>query len=155
MLSAHDLLTSGLFPNNYNQNHVDALVTQAAKLATNLKPCFETATGLPATYVNYTTKQPVAGFPLTIGNTTYENVTNTAQAGTLILEWYRLSDKTGDTSFHDLATQAESWLLKPSPPPKYMNLVGTSLNTNTGDFLTFDGGWKSGVDSYLEVFSYF
>ncbi|CZR55603.1 related to Mannosyl-oligosaccharide alpha-1,2-mannosidase [Phialocephala subalpina] len=150
MLSAHDLLASGLFPNPYNQNHVDALVTQAAKLATNLKPCFETATGLPATYVNYTTMQPVAGFPLTVGHTTYLNVTNTAQAGTLILEWYRLSDKTGDRSFHDLAEKAESWLLKPNPPPRYPGLVGTATDSNTGRFLTLDGGWKSGVDSFLE-----
>jgi len=51
----------------------------------------------------------------------------------------------------DKAKRAESYLVNPSPPPKYPGLVGTELNTNTGKFLIYDGGWHSGVDSFLEV----
>ena len=102
LLSAYDLLTSGLFPNNYSTGHVNALVTQAATLATALKPCFDTKTGLPATYINFTTQTPIRS-TYQAGNITY-NATNAAQAGTLLLEWYRLSDLTGDESFRVLVS---------------------------------------------------
>jgi mannosyl-oligosaccharide alpha-1,2-mannosidase len=29
--------------------------------------------------------------------------------------------------------------------------VGTELDTDTGNFITFDAGWQAGVDSFLEV----
>lgn len=41
--------------------------------------------------------------------------------------------------------------MNPNPAPAYPGLVGTELNTETGEFITFDGGWHSGVDSFLEV----
>lgn len=29
--------------------------------------------------------------------------------------------------------------------------MGTELNTETGKFITLDGGWEAGVDSFIEV----
>jgi mannosyl-oligosaccharide alpha-1,2-mannosidase len=30
-------------------------------------------------------------------------------------------------------------------------LVGSELDTETGKYLTYDYGWKAGIDSFLEV----
>lgn len=150
LLSAYDLLKSGMFYNDYPPEHIDALLSQAKTLATQLKPCFDTETGLPTTYVNYITKMPSpTAFTSPLDNITY-NATVTAQAGTIILEFSRLSDLTGDPSFRELAVRAESYLTNPSPAPAFPGLVGTQLDTATGSFIIRDGGWKSGVDSFLE-----
>lgn len=97
LLSAYDLIKSGDFPNPYDKDQVEALLTQAAKLAKAISPVFETATGLPAATMNFTTGEVIQS-NTTVNGKTY-NSTNTAQAGTLILEYYRLSDLTGDESF--------------------------------------------------------
>lgn len=79
---------------------MDALLTQAVILSNGLALAYDTPTGLPAGNVNLTTK--------TLNMSTYEfenvtyNATNTAQAGTFILEWFRLSDLTGDETFRQL-----------------------------------------------------
>lgn len=99
LLSAYDLLKSGLFPSPYDESLVDALLSQAKSLATAISPVFNTATGLPAANLNFTSQQIVQS-TTTVNGTKY-NSTNTAQAGTLILEYYRLSDLTGDESFRD------------------------------------------------------
>ena len=49
------------------------------------------------------------------------------------------------------AELAESFIVNPHPAPAYPGLVGTTINTDTGEFLTFDGGWHASVDSALEV----
>ncbi len=99
-MGAYDLLNSGLFPNTYDQSDVDALLTQAVSLSNGLAIAYDTPTGLPTGDVNFTTMMP--------NYTTYEfenvtyNATNTAQAGTFILEWFRLSDLTGDETYRQL-----------------------------------------------------
>ena len=96
-MSAYDLIKSGDFPNPYDKDLVEALLSQAAKLAKAISPVFETATGLPAATMNFTTGEVIQSTTEVHGKT--YNSTNTAQAGTLILEYYRLSDLTGDESF--------------------------------------------------------
>lgn len=44
-----------------------------------------------------------------------------------------------------------TYLINPSPAPKYAGLVGSEINTDTGEFITFDPSWGSGIDSFLEV----
>lgn len=148
LLSAYDLLHSGDFPNPYNQDHVESLLQQAKTLADGLKHAYDTPTGLPAGDVNFTTMQPVMSIFSYDGQ--IYNSTNTAQAGTFILEWFRLTDLTGDESYRTIVERSENYLVNPNPPPKYPGLVGTELNTDTGEFLTYDGGWHAGVDSFLE-----
>lgn len=77
-------------------------------------------------------------------------MTNVAVAGTLILEFHRLSDLTGDESFRQLADKAETYLINPSPPPIYPGLVGSELYIPTGEFFGKDTGWQSGIDSFYE-----
>jgi mannosyl-oligosaccharide alpha-1,2-mannosidase len=86
----------------YDQSLIDALLKQATTLGNKLKPQFDTPSGLPALYVNFTTNTLVnSQFWNPLDNVTY-NATNTAISGTIILEFHRLSDLTGDESFREL-----------------------------------------------------
>lgn len=49
-----------------------------------------------------------------------------------------------------LTARAESYLVNPNPKPVYPGLVGTEFDIDTGKMLTYDGGWHSGVDSFVE-----
>lgn len=99
LLSAYDLIKSGDFPNPYDDDLVEALLSQAKSLATAISPVFDTVTGLPVANLNFTSGELVQS-TTTVNGTQY-NSTNTAQAGTMILEYYRLSDLTGDESFRE------------------------------------------------------
>ncbi|KAK0118214.1 maturation of Asn-linked oligosaccharides protein [Cadophora gregata] len=155
LLSAYDLLKSGMFYNDYPEDQIDALLTGAKTLATSLKPCFDTPSGIPASFTNFTSQQPVDGPRYTSPDQApfdgkSHRAQNTAVAGTLILEYFRLSDLTGDDSFATLARKAESHLINPKPAPKFPGLVGGQVSTDTGEFLDFNFGWQSGVDSFFE-----
>lgn len=105
LLSAYDLLTSGYVPpGTYNLGHVNALLSQAKTLGDKLKVQFDSPSGLPTAYVDFSTNTPINGqFTDPLNNVTY-NSTNTAVAGTSILEFYRLADLTGDESFRTLVS---------------------------------------------------
>ncbi|KAJ5574701.1 mannosyl-oligosaccharide alpha-1-2-mannosidase 1B [Penicillium hetheringtonii] len=148
LLSAYDLIKSGHFPNPYDDDLVEALLSQAKSLATAISPVFDTATGLPASTMNFSTGE-IMKSTMTVNGTKY-NSTNTAQAGTMILEYYRLSDLTGDESFRQHARKAENYLINPKPSPAFPGLIGTELDTETGKLITLDGGWQAGVDSFIE-----
>ena len=140
--SAYDLITSGKVPfaHTYNKDHVKALLGNAQKLADLLSPVFDSPSGLPWFYVN------------TVNNSaSHQQPANTAVAGTLILEWHRLSDLTGDPKYRNLADKAEAHLIHPQPKTLYPNLVGSTLDMDTGKFTTNDVSWKSGIDSFYEV----
>lgn len=80
-------------------------------------------------------------------------INNIAQVGTLILEWTRLSDLTGNSEYTELAQKAETYVLNPVNPDlgePYPGLVGQLLNLTTGEFTSGLGGWIGGVDSYYE-----
>ena len=127
LLSAYDLLKSGLFPANYPQSQIDALLKQATILADKIAYGFDSPTGLAASNVDFTNNTPVFGtYTVEPTNITY-NATNTASTGTFILEWARLSDLTGNETYRQLTERAESWLVNPSPPPTFPNLVGTEF----------------------------
>lgn len=141
LLSAYDLITSGLVPHafTYNRKHVKALLRGASDLADLISPLFDSPTGLPYFWLNVTTNEP------------YGTNINTAIAGTIILEYHRLSDLTGDDKYRAMADKAQSYLMHPKPEPIFPNLVGSQISIETGEFLTFDAGWNSGIDSFYEV----
>jgi mannosyl-oligosaccharide alpha-1,2-mannosidase len=140
LLSSFDLINSGLVPyaDTYNKDHVQTLLRGARDLADFLTPVFDSPTGLPFFWINTTTRS-VSGS------------SNTAVCGTLILEWHRLSDLTGDDKYRNLADKAESYLVHPMPNPIFPNLVGSEIDIDTGKFQTDDAGWHSGIDSFYEV----
>lgn len=78
-----------------------------------------------------------------------------ATIGTLVLEWTRLSDLTGNTTYAELAQKAQSYLLNPQSEAgvngePWPGLVGTDVDIATGLFTDADGGWNGGDDSFYE-----
>ncbi|KAF4552204.1 putative glycosyl hydrolase family 47 protein 1 [Elsinoe fawcettii] len=142
LLSGYDLLKgplSRLAPEDPSK--VDILLEQTAHLANNLSFAFETPTGIPfnGLFINNRTN--------TGGDTN-----GLATTGTLVLEWTRLSDLTGNATYTELTQRAEEFILSPSPPSSepYPGLVGTNINITTGEFTDAFGGWIGGADSGYE-----
>lgn len=151
LLSSYDLLKSGAFPSSaYDAADIDALLSQAIRLADKIAYGFNTPSGLASVDVDFATNTPVEGtYTISSTGVTY-NSTNTASAGTFLLEWYRLTDLSGNTTYRELVDRGEAPLVNPSPAPVYPGLVGTQFDTTSGAMLNFAGGWHSEVDSFLE-----
>lgn len=140
LLSAYDLITSGKVPyaNEYNKTQVATLLAGAKTLADFLSPIFDSETGIPYFWINATTREPFAG------------PSSTASVGTIILEYHRLSDLTGDDKYRNQADKAESYLINPHPQTIFPAIVGGNLDQDTGLFTNDAGGWQSGIDSFYE-----
>lgn len=121
---------------------IDSILEQAKSLADSLKFAFDTPSGIPDPIV-YLNPEPRLN-----GST----VNNIAEAGTLVLEWVRLSDLTGDPTYADLVKKAESYLVKPTPEDgePFPGLVGTFVSLEDGSFVDGRGGWGGYTDSFYE-----
>lgn len=129
---------------------MELLLQQAIKLTDKVAYAFNTPTGIPAAFVNFTTNMPMNDdYTDPSTNITY-NSTNAASAGTIIMEFARLSDLSGNNTYRELAERANSYLVNPNPDPVFPSLIGSQFDTDTGNMLTFNGGWQAGVDSFLE-----
>lgn len=102
---------------------------------------FDTESGVPHNDLSIETQ--------TNGGSTSNGLATT---GTLIMEWVRLSDLTGDAQYAQLVEKAESYLLSPKPADSepFPGLVGTNINIATGEFEDARGGWSGGTDSFYE-----
>lgn len=140
MLAGYDLLTGPFANTTSNTTAINTLLTQSVNLANTLKFAFDTPSGVPYNDLNITAQTPVDS-----GN-------ELAQIGTLVLEWTRLSDLTGDATFANLSQKGESYLLNPQPAwaEPFPGLVGTGVNVTTGLFTDATGGWQGGEDSFYE-----
>lgn len=142
---AYDLLTGPLksqAATRYPPSTIKAVLTQAVRLADNLKVAFHTPTGIPDNILRFNP-------PRTTNSTT----NGLATIGTLVLEWTRLSDITGNPEYARLAQRAESHLLSPQPPAvgePFPGLLGSDVDISTGLFVTSAGGWGGGSDSFYE-----
>jgi mannosyl-oligosaccharide alpha-1,2-mannosidase len=131
MLSAYDLLSGPLSHLADSPSNVAALLTQSIHLANNLSFAFETPSGVPWNVVH-------------LNNRSHEEGTNgLATVGTLILEWVRLADLSGNRTYADLVIKAESYLLAPAPETSepFPGLLGSSIDVSTGMFTDAEGGW--------------
>ncbi|ROT38442.1 alpha-1,2-mannosidase from Trichoderma Reesei [Sodiomyces alkalinus F11] len=143
LLSAYDLLSLPQYRNlPENKTHVETLLKQAVSLGNALKFAFDTPSGVPDPSIQLNPAPRRSG-ALT---------NNIAEAGTLVLEWTRLSDLTGDPSYAALAQKAESYILHPAPPSAepFPGLVGTHLRIADGRFTDTSGGWSGLTDSFYE-----
>ena len=107
-----------------------------------LKIAFDTPSGVP---INTLLNDPI--------RKSDDTTNGLATIGTLVLEWTRLSDKTGDPEYGQLAQKGESYLLNPQPKAiaePFPGLVGTNVAVSNGSFLDSQGGWNGGTDSYYE-----
>src|SRR5437660_3063102 len=111
------------------------LLKLAEDLGNRLLPVFESPTGLPYRYVNLKTGK-VRG-----------NITNPAEAGTLLIEFGTLGRLTHRPVFYDKAKRALVEIYKRRSP---IGLVGTSINVETGKWTDTDSHISGAIDSYYE-----
>ena len=111
------------------------LLNLAEDLGNRLLPVFESPTGLPYRYVNLKTGK-VRG-----------NVTNPAEAGTLLIEFGTLSKLTHKPIFYDQAKRA---LVEIYNRRSAIGLVGTWINVETGKWTDTDSHISGAIDSYYE-----
>ena len=111
------------------------LLNLAEDLGKRLLPVFNSPTGLPYRYVNLKTGK-VRG-----------NITNPAEAGTLLIEFGTLSKLTHRQIFYDKAKQA---LVAIYNRRSSIGLVGTWINVETGEWTDTDSHISGAIDSYYE-----
>src|SRR6266705_6601861 len=111
------------------------LLNRAEDLGNRLLPVFDSPTGLPYRYVNLKTGK-VRG-----------NVTNPAEAGTLLIEFGTLSKLTHKRIFYDKAKRA---LVEIYNRRSSIGLVGTWINVETGTWTDTDSHISGAIDSYYE-----
>jgi mannosyl-oligosaccharide alpha-1,2-mannosidase len=140
MLSGYDFLSGPLADLADDPANVDALLSQSVNLANNLSYAFNSSSGVPYNNLNFANRSVV------------DEPNGLATVGTLILEWTRLSDLTGDYSYASLVERAEKFLIAPSPASSepFPGLVGMGISPATGEFLDARGGWIGGADSFYE-----
>ncbi|KAH7528514.1 hypothetical protein FEM48_Zijuj05G0080200 [Ziziphus jujuba var. spinosa] len=136
LVSAHLLATDS--PNRVVQGaYKNQLLTLAEELGQRFLPAFNTPTGLPYAWLNL--KYGV------MENETTE--TSTSGCGSLILEMGALSRLTGDPRYESAALRAlrKLWSMRSS-----LNLLGTTLDVLTGEWIEYSSGIGAGVDSFYE-----
>jgi mannosidase alpha-like ER degradation enhancer 2 len=127
-------LLGGLL-SSYQLTGDQRLLKLAEDLGDRLLPVFESPTGLPYRYVNLQTGK-VRG-----------NVTNPAEAGTLLIEFGTLAKLTNRPVFYDKAKRALVEIYRRRSP---IGLVGTWINVETGEWTNSDSHISGAIDSYYE-----
>ena len=127
-------LLGGLL-SSYQMTKDAKLLSLAEDLGNRLLPVFDSPTGIPYRYVNLKT-----------GKTRGE-ITNPAEAGTLLIEFGTLSKLTKNPVFYDKAKRALVEVYKRRSP---IGLVGTKINVETGEWTNPDSHISSEIDSYYE-----
>ncbi|CAJ2505415.1 Uu.00g128090.m01.CDS01 [Anthostomella pinea] len=146
MLSAYDFLSGPLSDLLDDPASLDTILKQAVSLADTLSVAFTTSSGVPINDLIY--NGPEGPVP-----DRTETTNGIATIGTLVLEWTRLSDLTGDTKYAELTQTAEDYLLNvrnPGVGEPYPGLIGTDVNVTNGLFVDSSGGWNGGTDSFYE-----
>jgi len=127
-------LLGGLL-SGYQLTGDERLLHKAEDLGTRLLPVFDSPTGMPYVEVNLHTGK------------TRGAQTNPAETGTLLLEFGTLAKLTGKPVFYDKAKRAlvETWKRRSS-----LDLVGASIDVETGRWLDPEASIAGGIDSYDE-----
>ncbi|THC95625.1 hypothetical protein EYZ11_004887 [Aspergillus tanneri] len=141
MLSGYDLLKGPASDLVKDEKKIETLLTQSKNLADVLKFAFDTPSGVPYNNINITSH-----------DNDHAKTNGLAVTGTLVLEWTRLSDLTGDDEYANLSQKAESHLLDPQPKEAqpFPGLVGSSIDIRTGKFANAQVSWNGGADSFYE-----
>jgi mannosidase alpha-like ER degradation enhancer 2 len=111
------------------------LLRLAEDLGTRLLPAFDSKTGIPYRFVNLRTGK-VRG-----------EVTNPAEAGTLLVEFGALSKLTRKPIFYEKAKRA---LVETYKRRSAIGLVGSRINVETGEWVSASSHISGGIDSYYE-----
>lgn len=141
MLSGYDLLKGPASKLVKDDDLVDGLLSQSKNLADVLKFAFDTPSGVPQNDIDITTQANDGS-----------RTNGLATTGSLVLEWTRLSDLTGDKQYAKMSQKAESYLLNPKPASSepFPGLVGSNINISNGHFTDASVHWNGGDDSFYE-----
>ncbi|KAJ7526294.1 hypothetical protein O6H91_16G000800 [Diphasiastrum complanatum] len=136
LISAH-LLAKESPSSIMSGGYADQLLLLAEDLGQRLLPAFNTPTGIPYAWINLKHGVRV--------NETTE--TSTSGCGSLILEMGALTRLTGDPRFEVAALNAlrRLWSMRSS-----LDLMGTTLDVATGQWIEHSSGIGAGVDSFYE-----
>ena len=107
----------------------------ATDLGKRLLPAFNSPTGMPYRYVNLKT------------GTTRDPVSNPAEIGTYLLEFGKLSQHTGDSIYYKIAKKAAFEIYRRRSD---IDLVGTLIDVNTGEWKNMECQIGARIDSYFE-----
>jgi len=119
----------------YEMTRDKRLLNLAEDLGNRLLPVFNSPTGLPYRYVNLKT------------GAVRDNLTNPAEAGTLLIEFGTLARLTHRQIFYDKAKRALVEIYQRRSP---IGLVGTWINVETGQWTDSDSHISGAIDSYYE-----
>ncbi|XP_075661400.1 alpha-mannosidase I MNS5-like isoform X1 [Castanea sativa] len=136
LVSAHILATDST-NRLVHGAYKNQLLILAEDLGKRFLPAFNTPTGLPYAWINLK-------YGVMVNETTE---TSTSGCGSLILEMGALSQLTGDPTYEYVAIRAlrKLWSMRSS-----LNLLGTTLDVVTGDWIEYSAGIGAGVDSFYE-----
>ncbi|ORX50997.1 glycoside hydrolase [Hesseltinella vesiculosa] len=129
LLSAYDLSGDLVF------------VEKTVELVDRLLPAFDTPTGIPYQYINFKSGRGVkSGFP--------EGASCLAEIGTVQLEFTRLSQITGNWTYHDTGNKVYSAFhkMKVTDPGLYPHLINADTGRPVGSYVT----WGGMGDSFYE-----
>ncbi|RRT57368.1 hypothetical protein B296_00029093, partial [Ensete ventricosum] len=145
LVSAHILATDsksrlehGLYKNQ--------LLDLARDLGQRFLPAFETPTGLPYAWINLKVTYVIMDQSFSF---MFKGVNKLFLAsGSLILEMGALSRLTGDPRFQAAALRALRKLWSMRSP---LNLLGTTLDVVTGEWIEYSSGVGAGTFSYFNI----
>ena len=107
----------------------------AENLGKKLMPCFRSPTGMPYRFVNLAT------------GAIRDSANNPAEIGTLMLELGKLSRLTGKNEYYHTAKLA---FLSVYNRRSDIDLVGETINVNTGNWISMQSHISGYIDSYYE-----
>lgn len=110
-------------------------LTLAEDLCKRLLPAFKTKTGMPYRYVNLKT------------GALRDSLNNPAEIGTCLLEFCKLTQLTGDSTYYKVAKNAVMAVYKRRSS---IDLVGTIIDVNTGEWKKTECQIGARLDSYFE-----
>jgi mannosyl-oligosaccharide alpha-1,2-mannosidase len=141
LLAGYDLLNGPASHLINDQNKTDAILGKATELANSLAFSFNSGSGIPHNNI-FLNNQSWDG----------SSTNGLATVGTLVLEWTRLSDLTGNQTYADLSQKAQSYLMSPQPSwaEPFPGLVGSNIDIESGEFQDDQVTWNGGDDSFYE-----
>jgi mannosidase alpha-like ER degradation enhancer 2 len=111
------------------------LLALAKDLGIRLLPAFNSPTGMPYRYVNLKSGK------------TRDSLSNPAEIGTFLLEFGKLTQLTGDSTYFRTAKKAAMEVFKRRSD---IDLVGTTIDVNTGEWRNTESQIGARIDSYYE-----
>ncbi len=127
-------LMGGLL-SSYELSKDKRLLDMAEDLGKRLLPAFNSPTGMPYRYVNLKNGE------------TRDALSNPAEIGTYLLEFGKLSQLTGDTTYYRVAKKAAMEIYRRRTD---IDLVGTTIDVNTGEWKNTESQIGARIDSYYE-----